>query len=77
VPAGATACPGCGSDERTGWSETARYNGLDLPDEHFDYDEFAGREFEGRPSQPRFLPARWPGAVLMLLILLLALMGGC
>ncbi len=27
VPAGATACPECGSDESTGWSEEASYGG--------------------------------------------------
>lgn len=33
VPRNATACPGCGADERTGWDEDAtRYDGLDLPD---------------------------------------------
>ncbi len=36
VPRGATACPGCGADERTGWNEEAtRYDGLDLPDDAF------------------------------------------
>lgn len=32
VPAGAAACPACGSDEDTGWSDAAEYDGLDLPD---------------------------------------------
>jgi predicted nucleic acid-binding Zn ribbon protein len=40
VPAGAKACPGCGADERSGWDdELTRYDGLDLPDDSFDYDE--------------------------------------
>ena len=30
------ACPECGSDERTGWSENTLYDDLDLPDEAFD-----------------------------------------
>ena len=34
----ATACPECGSDERTGWSENTLYDGLDLPEEAFDQD---------------------------------------
>lgn len=38
-------CPECGSDEQTGWSEAARSDGLGLPDDSFDYDEFVGREF--------------------------------
>ncbi len=37
VPRAARACPECGADERSGWSEDAtRYDGLDLPDEAFD-----------------------------------------
>ncbi|HNQ89673.1 MAG TPA: zinc ribbon domain-containing protein [Verrucomicrobiota bacterium] len=47
VPAGAAACPECGSCAETGWSEQARYDALDLPDEAFDYDEFTRREFGG------------------------------
>lgn len=29
----ALACPGCGSDDETGWSEDTEYDGVDLPDE--------------------------------------------
>jgi predicted nucleic acid-binding Zn ribbon protein len=53
VPRGALACPECGADERTGWSEAARYEGLDLPDESFDYGEFVSRELEGREPRGR------------------------
>ena len=28
----ATACPECGSDEETGWSENTMYDGIDIPD---------------------------------------------
>ena len=31
----APSCPECGSDERTGWSENTRYDGLDLPSEAY------------------------------------------
>lgn len=31
VPKKAKSCPDCGSDEKTGWSEDAMYDGLDLP----------------------------------------------
>ena len=34
----ASACPECGSDERTGWSENTLYDGLDLPTEAFEED---------------------------------------
>jgi hypothetical protein len=32
VPAKALACPGCGSDDRTGWSPETECDGLDLPE---------------------------------------------
>jgi predicted nucleic acid-binding Zn ribbon protein len=66
VPDGAAACPECGSDERTGWSETARYDGLGLPDEAFDYDEFVGRELEGRAPRRRHARFWWVVAVVLL-----------
>ena len=39
VPPKARACPECGADEATGWSEEAHASGLDLPDEDFDYND--------------------------------------
>jgi hypothetical protein len=52
VPPNAKACPECGSCEETGWSESAATDGLGLPDEEFDYDDFVAREFgEGKPKQ--------------------------
>ena len=45
VPRNAKACPACGSDDATGWSEEAHLNSLGLPDEEFDYNEFTEREF--------------------------------
>ncbi|MGR3310831.1 MAG: hypothetical protein ACUZ77_08645 [Candidatus Brocadiales bacterium] len=32
VPIKAKACPDCGSDENTGWSEDTMYDTLDLPE---------------------------------------------
>jgi hypothetical protein len=52
VPRNARACPECGSDENTGWSEDAQSDGLDLPEENFNYDEFVEREFGGKPASP-------------------------
>jgi hypothetical protein len=57
VPRGARACPECGSDEKTGWSEDAHTGGLDLPEENFDYDDFVKREFGGKSPVPRGV--RW------------------
>lgn len=31
VDADALACPHCGADDETGWSEDAEYDGVDLP----------------------------------------------
>jgi len=33
IPPKAKACPECGADERTGWSEQSIYDNLDLPEE--------------------------------------------
>ena len=54
VPARARACPECGADEDTGWSEDATYQSLDIPTESFDYDEFVRNEFgDGKSRAPR------------------------
>jgi len=73
VPRNAQACPECGSDEETGWSEQARYDALDLPGEHFDYDEFTKREFGGEGAVPRGVHWFWWLAALALLVTLLLL----
>jgi len=57
VPPKARACPGCGADEETGWSDAARENELGLPDEDFKYDEYVRREFE--PARPWRGPHAW------------------
>jgi ssDNA-binding Zn-finger/Zn-ribbon topoisomerase 1 len=59
VPKGAKACPECGADEKTGWSKQARYGGLNLPDEDFDYNDFAKREFGGPERIPRGVHWLW------------------
>ncbi len=57
VPPNARACPECGSDEQTGWSEEARTSELGLPEEEFDYDEFVREEFGKEGPRPRGV--RW------------------
>jgi len=59
VPPNAKACPECGSDEQTGWSEESRYDGLDLPDENFNYDDFVKRELGGASPKPRGVHWVW------------------
>jgi hypothetical protein len=67
VPPGARACPECGSDEQTGWSDEARVGGLDLPDEEFDYEDFAKREFGRNEVVPRGIHWFWWAVALALL----------
>lgn len=46
VPPAARACPECGADDTTGWNEDrAAYDGLDLPDNEFDYNAYLTKEF--------------------------------
>ena len=59
VPGNAKACPECGSDEQTGWSEEAHADGLGLPDEEFDYGDFVKREFGTKNPVPRGIHWLW------------------
>lgn len=45
VPNRALACPECGADEQTGWSDDSYLDGLDLPDDD-------GEDFSERPASP-------------------------
>jgi len=71
VPPNAKACPACGSDGQTGWSEKACYDGLDLPEENFDYDDFVKREFKGEKPLPRGIHWFWWLVALLLIGLVL------
>lgn len=60
LPRKAKACPECGADEETGWSEDAATGGLDLPDEDFNYEEFVSNEFSPKKEiKPRGLHWIW------------------
>ena len=59
VPPKARACPECGSDEQTGWSEQAQTGDLDLPDQEFDYNDYVKREFGGQGPVPRGVHWFW------------------
>jgi ribosomal protein L40E len=59
VPARARACPECGSDEQTGWSQDADTSALPAgygKDEEFDYADFLEREFGGGRARICGLP---------------------
>ena len=76
VPPRAHACPECGSDEGTGWSEEAEVDDLGLPDEEFDYEQFVREEF-GEPSpKPRGVSWLWWAVALGVVIGLLMLVWG-
>ena len=52
VPGNAGACPECGSDKKTGWSDNTVYDGTGIEDpEEFDYEDWKRREVEGRSSR--------------------------
>lgn len=68
VPRGSLACPECGADHNSGWRTDAA-DGLDLPDDDFDYDEFLEREFS-TGAKPAGIKAVWwiTGIVLVLIV---------
>ena len=53
VPPGRRACPHCGSSAEDGWGGDSSADGLGLPDDEFDYDEFVAREFGGAQRSSR------------------------
>ncbi len=72
VPRAATACPECGADDQTGWSENAQSQRLGLPDEEFNYDEFVKQEFgSGKTIRPHGISWLWWLTAIMLLAALL------
>ena len=68
VPRNAKACPECGSDEKTGWSETAYASGLGLPDEEFDHDKFVEEEFGTARVKPHGILWLWWLTALLLVL---------
>lgn len=66
VPAGALACPSCGADDETGWSDDTMYDGLGLPDEAFG-------DAPARPTRQRAGYYRWVVLGMAGLIVLLLL----
>jgi hypothetical protein len=75
VPPRALACPECGADHRSGWKPDAA-DGLDLPDEEFDYDDFVEREFGGGAGKSRIHPVWWITAALLLAAFVASLLFG-
>ena len=76
VVKGAAACDSCGSCAISGWSAQADQDGLDLPDDDFNYDEFLQREF-GEDSRGRKAPLKvwWIVGIILVVILILQALG--
>jgi len=68
------ACDDCGACAKSGWKKNAEvYDGLDLPDEDFDYDEFVKREFgsaKSGSSSSREIFWRWVAAIVLAVMVL-------
>jgi hypothetical protein len=72
IPGSASACPVCGSDERTGWSDSTYLDEIDLPLDEDEYDEMVAREF-GNTATGRSGRGKWiiiAGAVVLIVFLL-------
>ncbi len=69
VKKGARACPHCGSDERTGWSDQSYLDGIDLGDD-VDYNELREQEFPS--AQPHRKKLSWVVIVAAILLVLAA-----
>ncbi|MGD0057852.1 MAG: zinc-ribbon domain-containing protein [Verrucomicrobiia bacterium] len=72
VPAKARACPECGADEKTGWSDDTIYDGTDIEDPgEFNYEDWKRREVDGRgPRRTGKQRFWWIVAVLILALVL-------
>ena len=76
VPRGALACPECGADHNSGWREDADvYDGVDLPDEDFNYDEFVQKEFGGSSKPEGIKMIWWIAATILLLAMIISVIG--
>ena len=67
VPQHALACPECGADHNSGWREDAdTYDGVDLPDNDFNYDDFVKQEFGSSLKPAAIKPVWWITAILLI-----------
>ena len=75
LPVSARACPECGADYETGWNKSATHaDGLDLPEDNFDYDDFIRREFgKSTRSGSGVRSWLWPLIALLVCIVLIVI----
>jgi hypothetical protein len=72
VPRGSAACPECGADHKSGWREDAgSYDGVDIPDGGFDYDEFVQKEFGSSPKPTGLNYVWWIAAIVLVVAMLM------
>lgn len=71
VPRGAAACDDCGACAKSGWSGDTHEDGLDLPDDEFNYDDFVAREFGDKPTRIPHVNKFWVWVALILFIILM------
>jgi len=71
IPPKARACPECGADERTGWSEQSIYDGLNLPDD----DETQEQDTHSRQHHQTKQWLWWLVGVILILTLILGAFG--
>lgn len=71
-------CPHCekkkrpktkAAQEHKSWEQEETADGLDLPDEDFDYEAFIGREFSKAPHRQMGLKWYWYAVAVFLLVL--------
>jgi len=71
VPPRALACRECGADHNSGWRlDAGTADGLDLPDEEFDYEAFVEREFGESRRRNGMHPVWWITAIVVLAAML-------
>ena len=76
VSAKAPACPECGADEKTGWSDDTIYDGTGIEDPgEFNYEDWKRREVDGRGPRRTSKQWFWWGVTVLILALLLWLIG--
>ena len=69
VSPNALACRECGADHNSGWKDDAcSSDGLDLPDEEFDYNDFVKREFGGESRPSAIKPLWWITGIVLLIV---------
>jgi hypothetical protein len=74
VPRDALACFQCCADHNSGWREDAdTYDGVDLPEHDFNYDDFVKQEFDSQAKPVGLKPIWWIVGIAVIVAFLLYL----